>query len=97
MSDGSLMVYEYTGQGFLPSIIDPVPLDDLSAITFLGSEVAKKHPVVRDWSVVETLGETGYEEKITYQANTVQTESWDLDLLIQSSRVILILWPWAGR
>jgi hypothetical protein len=67
MSDGSLMVYEYTGQGFLPSIIDPVPLDDLSAITFLGSEVAKKHPIVRDWSVVETLGETGYEEKITYQ------------------------------
>ena len=51
LDDGSLLVYEFTGEGFVPSIIDPVPLDDLSAITFLGSEIAKKHPVVRDWAV----------------------------------------------
>jgi hypothetical protein len=51
LDDGSLLVYEFTGEGFVPSIIDPVPLEDLSAITFLGSEIAKKHPVVRDWAV----------------------------------------------
>jgi len=67
LSDGSLMIFEFTGQGFLPGIIDPVPLEDLSAITFLGSEVARKHPIVRDWSVVQSLGEVDYEEKITHQ------------------------------
>lgn len=67
MADGSLMVFEYTGQGFLPSVIDPVPLEDLSAITFLGTEVIKKHPQLSDWSVVESLGETDYEQKITHQ------------------------------
>jgi hypothetical protein len=51
MEDGSLIVQEYTGEGFAPAIIDPRPLEDLSAITFLGAEIAKKHPVVRDWVV----------------------------------------------
>jgi hypothetical protein len=47
--DGSLIVFEYTGQGFVPTRIDPVPLEDLSAVTFLGNEIAKKHPVVGEW------------------------------------------------
>jgi len=51
MEDGSLIVQEYTGEGFAPAVIDPQPLEDLSAITFLGAEIAKKHPVVRDWLV----------------------------------------------
>jgi hypothetical protein len=50
-ADGSLIVFEYTGQGFVPAVIDAAPLEDLSAITFLGAEIAKKHPVVRDWAV----------------------------------------------
>ena len=48
-ADGSLIVLEYTGQGFVPTVIDPVPLKDLSAITFLGAEIAEKHPVVKSW------------------------------------------------
>jgi hypothetical protein len=48
-ADGSLIVLEYTGQGFVPTVIDPVPLKDLSAITFLGTEIAEKHPVVKTW------------------------------------------------
>ncbi len=51
LRDGSLIVFEYTGQGFVPTKIDPKPLKDLSAITFLGNEVVKKHPVVKDWVV----------------------------------------------
>ena len=50
-ADGSLIVFEFTGKGFVPSVIDPLPLEDVSAITFLGSEVARKHPVVRTWGV----------------------------------------------
>jgi hypothetical protein len=51
LDDGSLLVYEFTGEGFTPVMIDPIPLEDLSAIRFLGNEVVKKHPVVEDWAV----------------------------------------------
>jgi hypothetical protein len=51
MEDGSLIVFEYTGQGLLPTRIDPVPLEDLSATNFLGNEIVKKHPVVTEWGV----------------------------------------------
>ena len=65
--DGSLIVFEFTGQGFVPVEIDPVPLEDLSAITFLGNEIAQKHPEVRDWNVIQSLSDISYEEKVTYQ------------------------------
>jgi hypothetical protein len=52
LSDGRLVALEYTGQGFVPVLFeDPQPLEDVSAITFLGNEIVKKHPVVRDWAV----------------------------------------------
>lgn len=51
LSDGSLIVFEYSGQGFIPTRIDPVPLQDLGTIALLGNEIVKKHPVVRDWAV----------------------------------------------
>ena len=51
MADGSLIVQEYTGDGFAPMVIEPIPLEDVSAITFLGAQIAKKHPIVRDWVV----------------------------------------------
>jgi hypothetical protein len=49
--DGSLIVYEYTGGGFLPVKIDPKPLDDLGNVKFLGTEIANTYPIVRSWAV----------------------------------------------
>ncbi|MFV8819677.1 YncE family protein [Haliea sp. E17] len=51
LADGRLLVYEFTGTGFVPSIINPEPLQDVSAITFLGTEVVEKHPEVKQWAV----------------------------------------------
>jgi len=51
LSDGSLIVFEYTGEGFIPTRMDPVPLKDLGTITLLGNEIVQKHPIVRDWAV----------------------------------------------
>jgi hypothetical protein len=51
MSDGRMLVFSYSGQGFQPSIIDPKPITDLSSIRFLGNEVARRHPVVTTWQV----------------------------------------------
>ncbi|MGH8222848.1 MAG: hypothetical protein ACREQZ_07725, partial [Woeseiaceae bacterium] len=51
LADGSLIVFHYTGQGLVPAIIDPVPLEDVSSITFLGRRVVEKHPQLREWQV----------------------------------------------
>jgi hypothetical protein len=51
LPDGKLLVFRYTGQGFVPAVIEPKVLEDLSAIHFLGTEVAKEHPVVTTWQV----------------------------------------------
>jgi len=51
LEDGSLIVFRYTGQGFVPGVIEPEPLEDVAAITFLGNEVVTKHPALKDWNV----------------------------------------------
>jgi len=65
LSDGKLLVSEYTGQGFTPTIIDPVPLEDVGNITFLGTEVIRKHGIIEEWNVIKTLDEIDYESLIT--------------------------------
>ena len=45
-----LLVFNYTARGFVPAMIRPVPTEDLSAITFLGEQIATRHPVVQSWS-----------------------------------------------
>lgn len=51
LGDDQLMVFNYTGEGFVPSMINPQPLEDVSSILFLGSELARRHPVVTTWQV----------------------------------------------
>jgi hypothetical protein len=51
LADGRLMVLSYTAEGFVPATIEPRPIEDASAIKFLGAEVAAKHPVVTTWQV----------------------------------------------
>jgi hypothetical protein len=47
----SLIVFRYSGTGFVPAQIDARPLEDVSAITFLGERLAEERPVVRSWMV----------------------------------------------
>jgi hypothetical protein len=51
LDDGSLLVFRFTGEGFLPTRVDPEPVSDINPITFLGTLVAERHPVVRSWQV----------------------------------------------
>ena len=48
---GGCVVLNYTAEGFVPATIEPRPIEDVSAITFLGAEVAEKYPVVKTWQV----------------------------------------------
>jgi WD40 repeat protein len=47
----SLLAFRYSGEGFVPGILEGKPLQDVSSIRFLGNEIAETHPVVRDWNV----------------------------------------------
>lgn len=49
MDDGTLIVFRYTGEGFVPAVIDAKPIKDAGAITFLGQQIAEKHPIVKEW------------------------------------------------
>ncbi len=51
MPDGSLVAFEYTAQGFLPAAVPTAPLDDLSAVKYLGQTVIEKHPEMKSWKV----------------------------------------------
>jgi hypothetical protein len=50
-ADGSMFVFRYSGAGFVPATIDPKPLEDISAITFLGAQLVEKHPIVKEWKI----------------------------------------------
>lgn len=51
MEDGSLIVFRYTGQGFVPTIIQPEIQEQVSSITFFGTEIIRKFPQLETWQV----------------------------------------------
>jgi hypothetical protein len=51
LADGSLIMFHYTGQGFVPAVMDPRPLESLGAIKFFGEQVIERHPVLQEWQV----------------------------------------------
>lgn len=50
LGNDSLLVFRYTGEGFVPALVHAMPLEDVSAIAFLGQQVAERHPVVQGWN-----------------------------------------------
>ena len=51
LADGRLIVLAFTGDGFVPATMDPRPLKDLSAISFLGNALVEKYPELKGWQV----------------------------------------------
>jgi len=47
----SLIVFRYSGEGFVPARIEARPLEDVSAITFLGERLISEHPVLKQWNI----------------------------------------------
>jgi hypothetical protein len=50
-----LLVFRYTGNGFVPTRITAAPIADASPITFLGERLAADHPVLHTWNVGSPL------------------------------------------
>lgn len=76
-ADGSLIVYEFTGEGFRPATIQPTPLDDLGAIRFLGADIAQRHPVVTTWAA-GSPNRVPFEEMITERGAYVPRDEMQL-------------------
>ena len=49
ISNDELIVFHYTGDGFVPVRIRAEPVEDVAAITFFGTEVIRRHPQLADW------------------------------------------------
>lgn len=78
MQDGSVIAFRYSGEGFIPVKFDPEPLDDVGAITLLGSEVIKKHPQLEEWQV-GSAAEIPLEELTTFEGDYVPIASLGLE------------------
>jgi hypothetical protein len=80
LDDGSMLVFRFGGEGFVPATIDPKPLEDVSAITFLGAELVEKHPIVKEWKV-GSPAKMPYDELTVYRGTyqsfkSVRSESF---------------------
>ncbi|MDQ8158595.1 MAG: hypothetical protein P3C12_04130 [Gemmatimonadota bacterium] len=51
LTGDSLIVFAYSGQGFVPSIIPNAVPDSISSIRFLGNEVAERRSDVQAWTI----------------------------------------------
>ena len=51
LADGSLIAFEYTSQGFVPSRVPTQPLEDVSAVKYFGQATLTKYPVLRSWKL----------------------------------------------
>ncbi|MES2135527.1 MAG: hypothetical protein V4502_00525 [Pseudomonadota bacterium] len=49
--DGSLIAYEYSGQGLKPVRFQPQVREDLGTVEFLGTRVVTQHPELKNWGV----------------------------------------------
>jgi hypothetical protein len=51
ISEDSLVVFRFSGEGFLPTKIAIQPLEDVNAIDFLGQRVIESFPVLENWKL----------------------------------------------
>ena len=51
LANGDVFAFRYTGQGFLPVIISPQPVENVNAISFLGQRIVETYPFLREWKV----------------------------------------------
>lgn len=66
LDDSRLIVLRYSAKGFVPTQIEAQPTEDLSAVTFLGEQVAEKYPAVQGW-VAQVPSTLPYESRIVRQ------------------------------
>jgi hypothetical protein len=81
LDDTHLIVLRYAATGFVPTLIEARPTEDLSAVTFLGEKVAEKYPVVQSW-VAATPSSIAYQSQVVREGTYQRMRELSLDSLI---------------
>jgi hypothetical protein len=77
-ADGSLVAFAFSGAGFQPVVVEqPRPLEDASAVKFLGAELAARHPVIATWEA-GSPARVDYEELVTRRDKYVPLKELEL-------------------
>ena len=50
LDDTQLLVLRYSSTGFVPTLIDIKPTEDMSSVAFLGEQVSSKYPDLKTWT-----------------------------------------------
>lgn len=48
-TDGRLIAFRYSGEGFVPAWVDVEPLEDIAPIRLLGARLREEHPQLAQW------------------------------------------------
>ena len=81
LDDSRLIVLRYSAKGFVPTEIEAQPTEDLSAVTFLGEQVAEKYPAVQSW-VAQVPSTVPYESQIVRRGPYLPAHELQLDSVI---------------
>jgi hypothetical protein len=81
LDNSRLIVLRYSAKGFVPTQIEAQPTEDLSAVTFLGEQVAEKYPTVQSW-VAQVPSTIPYESQIVRQGAYRPARELTLDSVI---------------
>ena len=66
--DGSLIIFHYTGEGFVPATVKSEIIEDVNPITFLGREIIQKYPQLVEWQA-GSPADIALDELITDEGN----------------------------
>lgn len=55
VSSDSLIVFSFTGNGFVPMMVPIAPINDVAAISLFGQAVIDKHPELQEWKLGSPL------------------------------------------
>ena len=78
LSNNELIIFRYTGQGFVPATIDARPLDDANPIRFFGTEIIDKHPQLTDWQAGKPA-DIDLESRVTAEGSYVPIRNLGLE------------------
>ncbi|MBV8403821.1 MAG: hypothetical protein JO203_06475 [Gammaproteobacteria bacterium] len=81
LDDSKLIVLRYGAKGFVPAEIEARPTEDLSAVNFLGEQVAEKYPEVQSW-VAAPPSSMPYESQIQHEGPYRRMRELSLDSVI---------------
>jgi len=74
----NLIIFHYTGDGFVPARIKAMPIEDVAAINFFGTEVINKHPQLADWRAGTEEGPSA-ESRIVSQGDYIPARNMRLE------------------